>query len=305
MSVPAPLDQAGEHSAQAPRDQNPWQALAASIGGRIGLALAAVMLILILLGPSLAPYSPTQIGLGVPNEPPSASHLFGTDELGRDILSRFLSGGRSVVFVPFAAVLLATLVGGGLGMLGAYAQVHRGLQWLDPAISSLFDLTLALPPLLLALVLIAGFGTSPPVLILAVALIFAPRTGRIVRGAAQAVATSDYIAAAQARGESLSYIMARELLPNIAATVITEFTLRITWAVIFLAALSFLGLGAQPPSSDWGLMVAQARSFITVSPLGVLAPATGIAILSVSLNLIADALAQHLDPNSRRAAVLP
>ncbi len=280
-----------------------WRTLAASSGGRIGLGLAAAMVAVIALGPSMAPYSPTQIGLGLPNAPPSSAFLFGTDELGRDILSRFLFGGRSVVLMPLAAVTLAMLVGGGLGVLGAYVQVRPGLEWLDRLISSLFDLALALPPLLLALVLIAGFGTSPLVMILAVAVIFAPRTGRILRGAAQAVVTSDYVAAAQARGESVLYILVRELLPNIAATVIAEFTLRMTWAVIFVAALSFLGLGAQPPSSDWGLMVAQARSFITVSPLGVAAPALGIAVLSVSLNLIADALARYLDPASGKPGV--
>jgi peptide/nickel transport system permease protein len=181
--------------------------------------------------------------------------------------------------------------------------VVPGLRWLDRVIGGVFDLALALPPLLLALVLIAGFGTSPLVMVITVALIFAPRTGRIVRGATQAVVTGDYVAAAQARGETVGFILVRELLPNIAATVIAEFALRMTWAVIFVAALSFLGLGAQPPSSDWGLMVAQARSFITVSPFGVLAPAIGIAILSVSLNLIADALASHLDPGSKKPVV--
>jgi len=299
MTMPAhhePTDRLGARNG----GRGLWRALTSSTGGCVGLGLAAVMLVIILFGPALAPYSPTQIGLGVPNEAPSAAHLFGTDELGRDILSRFLFGGRSVVLVPLAAVTLATLIGGGLGVLGAYAGVQPGLSWLDRAIGSLLDLTLALPPLLLALVLIAGFGATPMVMILAVALIFAPRTGRIVRGATQAVVTSDYVAAAQARGESISYILARELLPNIAATVIAEFALRTTWAVIFVAALSFLGLGAQPPSSDWGLMVAQARSFITVSPLAVLAPAFGIAVLSVALNLIADGLDQYLDPNSRK-----
>lgn len=283
------------------RQTGPWRALTSTPSGCAGLGLAAIMLCIILFGPSLAPYSPTQIGLSVPNDQLSAAHLFGTDELGRDIFSRFLFGGRSVLLVPLAAVSLGTLIGGGLGILGAYAGVQPGLVWLDRAISSLLDLTLALPPLLLALVLIAGFGATPFVMIMAVALIFAPRTGRILRGAALAVVTSDYIAAAQARGETMSYILGRELLPNIASTVIAEFALRTTWAVIFVAALSFLGLGAQPPSSDWGLMVAQARPFIAVSPLAVLAPAMGIALLSVSLNLIADGLDQYLDPNARRA----
>ncbi|MBN9028834.1 ABC transporter permease [Rhizobium sp. YJ-22] len=280
-----------------------WRSLASSGNGRLGLALAAIMLAVIGLGPWLAPYPPTQIGLGLPNQFPTWAHPFGTDDLGRDILSRFLVGGRSVILVPFVAVVLSTVVGGWLGIVSAYAQIQPRLRWIDQGIASLLDLALALPPLLLALVLIAGFGTSPPVLILSVAAIFAPRTGRILRGATQAVVTSDYVAAAQARGESLSYILLREVLPNIAATAIAEFALRMTWGIIFVASLSFLGLGAQPPSSDWGLMVAQARPYITVSPIAVLAPAAGIALLSVALNLIADALADHLDPASGQPGV--
>lgn len=280
-----------------------WQALISSLNGRIGLGLAVVMLGIILFGPLLAPYPPTQIGLGIPNTAPSWAHPFGLDDLGRDILSRFLHGGQSVLFVPFVAVVLSTLIGGWLGLFSAYAQIQPGLRWVDQGVASLLDLALALPPLLLALVLIAGFGTSPIVLVLSVAAIFAPRTGRILRGATQAVVTSDYVAAAQARGESLSYILIREVLPNIAATAIAEFALRMTWAIIFVASLSFLGLGAQPPASDWGLMVAQARAFITISPVAVVAPAFGIAILSVALNLIADAMADHLDPASGQPGV--
>lgn len=300
MSNTLQIDVTAEAPAVAGRQPRLWTALTASTSGMVGLTLALIMLAIIVLGPFLAPYAPTKIGLGLPNDAPSWAHLFGTDELGRDIFSRFLSGGGSVLLVPLLAVTLATLVGGGLGVLGGYSYAQPRLGWLDQLISGIFNLALGLPPLLLALVLIAGFGTSRPAMVLAVALIFAPRTGRIVRGATQSVVTSDYVTAAQARGETLLYILTRELLPNIATTVIAEFALRMTWAVIFVAALSFLGLGAQPPSSDWGLMVAQARSFITVSPLAVLAPATGIAMLSVSLNLIAEALSQHLDPASRR-----
>ena len=134
-------------------------------------------------------------------------------------------------------------------------------------------------------------------------MIFSPRTGRIVRGATQAVVTNDYVAAAQARGEGSAYILIREVLPNIAAPVIVEFALRLTWAIIFVTALSFIGLGAQPPSCDWGLMVAQGRSLITISPLIAGAPAAGIALLAVSLNLIADALARHFDPTSDQPGV--
>ena len=285
-----------------PRKWRLWRGLMASAEGRIGFGIAVVMLTVIFLGPLIAPYSPTRIGVGPPNDGLSAAHWLGTDELGRDVLSRFLFGGLSVVLVPLAAVALSSLVGGGLGMLSAYAQ-SQNRTWADKFITSAFDLLLALPPLLLALVLIAGFGTSSVVLILSVALIFAPRTGRIIRGATQAVVTNDYVAAAEARGETTTYILWREVLPNIAATAIVEFALRMTWAIIFVTALSFLGLGAQPPSCDWGLVVAQSRSLLTVSPLTAVAPAVGIALLAVSLNLIADALARYLDPASDQPVV--
>jgi peptide/nickel transport system permease protein len=156
---------------------------------------------------------------------------------------------------------------------------------------------------LLVLVLIAGLGTSSIVLIVTVALVFIPRVGRVVRGATQAVVTSDYVAAAQARGERTGAILSREVLPNIAAPAIADFALRITYGVIFVATLNFLGLGAQPPDPDWGLMVADSRGYLAIQPWATLAPAAGIAALSVSFNLIADALTRHLTRESTRGVV--
>ena len=276
-----------------------WRTLLTSIEGRVGIGLGLVMLALIAFGRFFTPYDPVQIQTGPAVVGISADHIMGTDQLGRDVFSRFLAGGDTILIVPVIAVTLAFIAGGGLGMLGGYL---RG--WPDAIITRSFDLLLTLPPLLIVLVIIAGLGTSSVVLVVTVALVFLPRMGRVVRGATQAVVTNDYVAAAQARGERTSAIVVREVLPNIAAPAIADFALRITYAVIFVATLNFLGFGAQPGGKpDWGVMVAESRSFIAVAPWATLAPAFGIAALSISLNFIADALTRHLTRESARGAV--
>jgi peptide/nickel transport system permease protein len=290
-----PREQVVEEEAAPP---SIWKTLFSSWEGRVGIALGLVMLGLIVLGRFFAPYDPTELGTGVAASGPSANNVLGTDHLGRDVLSRFLAGGDTILVVPLIAVTLAFVAGGGLGMLGGYL---RG--WPDALITRTFDLLLTLPPLLLVLVVIAGLGTSRLVLIVTVALVFLPRMGRVVRGATQAVVTNDYVAAAQARGERTSAIVVREVLPNIAAPAIADFALRITYAIIFVATLNFLGLGAQPPKPDWGLMVSESRSFIAVAPWATLAPAVGIAALSVAFNFIADALTRHLTRESAKGVV--
>jgi peptide/nickel transport system permease protein len=292
IAIPEQLEEEGAPPPSA------WRTILGTVEGRVGLAVGVLMLLVIAFGRFFAPYSPIEIGTGIATQGPSADHYFGTDHLGRDVFSRFLSGGDTIVLVPLAAVLLAFAVGGGLGMLGGYL---RG-RW-DAVITRSFDLLLTLPPLLLVLVLIAGLGTSSIVLVVTVALVFIPRMGRVVRGATQAVVTSDYVAAAQARGERTASILVREVFPNIAAPSIADFALRITYGVIFVATLNFLGLGAQPPEPDWGLMVADSRAYLSAQPWAALAPALGIAALSVSFNLIADALTRHLTRESARGVV--
>ncbi len=255
--------------------------------GRIGLALCVLMLGLIVVGPYFAPYDPTQLAVGTPLSLPSAQFPLGTDNLGRDVLSRFLCGGTLILFVPIAAVALAAVLGGIPGMLGAY----YGGKW-DTVISRSFDLFLTLPPLLIALSVIAGFGSSTLILIATVGVIYAPQLGRIARGATMGVITSDYILAARARGERPLTILLREVTPNITGPMVSDLALRLTYAVIFVSTLNFLGLGAQPPSPDWGLSIATCLGFISVQPYATLAPAAGIALLSVAFNLVADSVAK-------------
>ncbi len=271
------------------RPPSAWRSVLASAEGRIGLVIGLIVLFVIIFGRFFTPYSPNQIGVGPATGNPSGAHLLGTDELGRDTLSRVLVGGTTIILIPLIAVTLAWILGGMLGMLGAYKGGRT-----DTFITRAFDLLLSLPPLLIVLVAIAGLGTSNLVLVITIMLVYLPRMGRIVRGATQAVITNEYVASAQARGERTSAILVREVLPNIMSPTVADFALRITYGVIFVATLNFLGLGAQPPKADWGVMVAEARGFINLDPVATLAPAAAIALLSIALNLIADALTQHL-----------
>lgn len=253
--------------------------------GRIGIGVGLLVIGIIVIGPVIAPYDPNEIGVGVPLAGATTEHLLGTDDLGRDVWSRFLNGGRSVVLIPLGAVVLAFLAGGLPGMFAAYAGGKA-----DRAIARGFDLLLTMPPLVIVLVAVSALGTSSWVLMIMVGVVFAPRVGRIARGSTQAVVTSDYVLAAQARGERTLGILAREIAPNIAGPTVADLALRLTYAIIFISTINFLGLGAQPPSSDWGLAVATNRAFVTVQPLATVVPAFAIICLSVAFNLVADAL---------------
>jgi peptide/nickel transport system permease protein len=276
-----------------------WRVLVSTIEGRIGLLVGATVVFVIVFGRFLAPYPPTKLAVGPPASGPSWDNLLGTDGLGRDVLSRFLTGGDTVLVIPLIAVVLAYLVGGSLGMFAAYS---RGVA--DVLIARTFDLLLTLPPLLIVLVIIAGLGSSNVILVVTVALVFVPRVGRVIRGATQGVIANDYVAAAQARGERTPAIIGREVLPNIAGPAIADFALRLTFAIMFISTLNFLGIGADPPSPAWGLTVAESRSILSIAPLATLAPAAGIAALAISSNLIADALTRHLTRESEGKAIL-
>lgn len=267
--------------------------------GLMGLAITGVIMVVIVLGPELAPHSPEGLGLGLPLSPPSDGLPLGTDQLGRDVFSRFLSGGRMVLLVPLAAVALASVTGGLLGITAGYLGGR-----FDQIVARAFDVLLTLPPLLIALAVIAGFGSSPAVLLLTVAAIFAPQVGRVARGAALGVVTADYVQAARARGERPLTIVVREIAPNIVGPLTSDLALRVTYGVIFVASLNFLGLGAQPPSSDWGLSVATNFGYVQVQPWATVAPAVGIAALSVGLNLMADSAIRYVTNDASKDFML-
>jgi peptide/nickel transport system permease protein len=260
-------------------------AIVGSAEGLIGAGILAAFVIMALFGPNLAHYDPTYIGTGPPDVGPSGSFLLGTDSLGRDVLSRLLYGASSVMLTPLIATLIAFAVGGLTGLVAGYLG-----GTFDAIVGRAIDILLALPPLLIVLVIIASFGSATGVIIISVAAVYSPRVARILRGATQGVATREYILAAQARGERTLPIVLREVLPNIAPTVLVEFAVRLTYVIIFITTLNFLGLGLHPPSPNWGLMVAQSRPTLLVNPVPTLAPTIAIGALSVSIGLIADAI---------------
>jgi peptide/nickel transport system permease protein len=276
------------------RRRGVWRAAVRTLEGRVGICLGLALIALVVVGPLVAPYSPDALAAGPSLSGPSSAHLLGTDQLGRDVLSRVLSGGRMVLLAPLAATVLAFIVGGLSGMWAAY---RGGL--LDRGVSRTFDLFLAIPSLLIVLVVITRVGTSWPAIVIVVALVFAPRAGRVVRGATQAVVSNEYVTAARLRGDPVSWVVMRELLPNAAPAIIANFCLYLTYSIIFVSTLSFLGLGAQPPSADWGLMVSTSRQFIGANPWATLAPALGIASIAIAFTLVGDALTRQVSRRIR------
>jgi peptide/nickel transport system permease protein len=263
------------------------------VEGKIGVVILLVFAIIVAFGPALAPYGVNQIGVGAPDAPASSHLWLGTDDLGRDVFSRLLIGGRSVIVIPILATLFAFLLGGTAGMLAGYGEV----------IGRVTDLLVSLPYLLVVLVVVSVLQPTPPVLVLAVGIVFAPRIARVLRGATHAISVREYVQAAQARGESTPAILFHELLPNILPTFMVEFAARLTYAIIFVATLNYLGLGLQPPSSNWAVMVAESRATVTTSPLQTLAPALAIGAVSLGVSLIADAITQSVS-RTRRDNVL-
>jgi len=256
-------------------------------------AVAAVVLIGIvvvsLTGPLWAPYGPAALGDGDPFEAPSFAHLFGTDNLGRDVFSRVVYGSRPVLVMATASTGLAVIIGAAIGLLLAY---WRG--WADELGMRALDIVMSIPPLILALLIISALGNSGVLVVLTVAFLFAPRVARVVRAATLAIVTEDYVTAAIARGETALGIAARELLPNVAGTVFVEFSIRTGYAIVFIGALSFLGFGAPPPAPEWGLMINEGYSNINASFWPVMAPAATMAALVIAVNLFTEGLARMI-----------
>ncbi len=256
--------------------------------GSIGLALLVAVVALALVGPLFSPHPPDE-PVGIPLTGPGEGAPLGTDFLGRDVLSRILWGGRSVLLYAGVATLLAYLVGGVVGLIAGY---NRRLT--DSVLMRSVDVLLSFPPLIFLLVLVTGAGTSPWILVLGVALIQAPLVARIVRTATAEQAVRGFVEAAGARGERTSAIVRRELLPNIAGPIAADVGLRFTYSIILVASVNFLGLGLQPPASDWALIISENRSGLDLNPFVILAPAVLIAVLTIAVSLVGDAVARTL-----------
>lgn len=248
----------------------------------IGLAILLLNAVMFLFGPLLAPFGQEAI-LGAPFDPPSAAHPMGLDQNGRDMLSRLLYGARMSIGVSLAAVTISFLVGVPLGFL---ATLRGGL--FDTITARAVDVVMSVPVLISALVILQGFGSSLPVLILTIAFLDSTRVFRLARLLAQGIVVMDYAEVARLRGESTLWMITREILPNAIAPLMAELGMRFCFAFLFVAGLSYLGLGIQPPFADWGGMVRENQQGILYGLYAPLFPAAAIALLTIGVNLVVD-----------------
>lgn len=252
-----------------------------------GLVLGLVVVVAI-LGPALAPHSPTAT-VGMTADPPSSAFPLGTDNLGRDVLSRVLAGGRTLLWVALVATAIAYAGGATVGLVAGYL---RG--WADAALMRATDVPLVIPGILILLVVIAGLGTGLLPLIVGIALVQAPGVARVTRSLILPATTKGYVEAAQLRGERTVAVIVREILPNISGPILTDIGTRFTFSVLLVAAANYLGLGVQPPTADWAVMINENRASLALNPWALLAPAIMIGLLTVGINLVADGLGRAI-----------
>lgn len=258
---------------------------------KAGLVIVVTIVLLGLLAPWIAPHPWDTISMRTRFLPPSATYWLGTDEYGRDVLSRLLMGTRLSLAMGVSATLVSLAFGVPIGLAAGY---FRGR--IDEVLMRSADVLMAIPPIMLGLLVLA---VTPPSLwktAVAVGFVYIPPIARVTRSVTLALANEDFIQAARARAESAVYILFREILPNAWPPLIVEASLRVTYAILLGSALSFLGLGAQPPSSDWGLMISEARSFIDRAPWIALAPGFAMCLLVIGINLVGDGARERLDP---------
>ncbi|MGV1047264.1 MAG: ABC transporter permease [Solirubrobacterales bacterium] len=253
-------------------------------GGAVGLALAGFVIALAIFGPFFAAHTPTET-VGNPGLTPGAGVPLGTDFLGRDALSRVLWGGRSILVLATLATSLAYLLGTSIGLAAGYLRSH-----VEELLMRAMDVLRAFPALLLLLLLVSGVGTGKGVLVFGVALVQVPGISRLVYTATLQTASLGFVEAAVARGEGTFAILRREVFPNILGPILADLGLRFTFSILFIAGVTFLGLGLQPPAADWSLMINENRSLISINPYVVFVPAALIAALTIGVNLIGDAI---------------
>ena len=255
------------------------------LSGKIGLALVLFWLLVALIGPAVAPYSTGAFVTYDVFEGSSPQHWLGSDYLGRDVLSRLLTGARYMVGLALAASVLAVVTGTGLAL---FATVSG--RWIDESLSRFMDTLISIPSRIFALVLIAAFGSSLGLLLLILALTYVAGNYRIARSLAVNLDKMDYVQVARARGEGRAYVAVTEILPNMIHPLLADFGLRFMFIVLLLSGLSFLGLGVQPPDADLGSLVLENLSGLPEGALAILMPAVAIATLTIGVNLLIDAL---------------
>jgi peptide/nickel transport system permease protein len=263
----------------------------AGLNAILGMSLVGALLLMIAIGLFWMPYDPIAIDLAHPLGPPALRHWFGTDEFGRDVLSRAMLGARISVLLALATVALAIGLGTALGLLAGYL---RG--WTDRLLMTVMDTVLAFPGILLALALIAVLGSSDSSIILALATAYTPSVVRVVRGTVLSIREREFIEASRLAGDSALGTMARHVLPNILPPIIVLATSLFGWALLSESALSFLGVGVPPPAPTWGNMLSAARPYMDVAGWLSIVPGLCIAGTLLGVNLLGDALRDWLDP---------
>lgn len=282
-------DEVGQVLTRRSRRERAWIELKkAPLTAWFGMIVIAVYLLVAVFAPLIAPYGEAEV-FPQPYAPWSGEFLLGTDQIGRDIFSRLIYGARNTIGIAIMTTFLAFLVGGGLGLAAA---ISRG--WVDQIISRAVDVLMAIPSLIFALMLLSIFGSSVWSLVVIIALLDSTRVFRLTRAVAMNVVVMEYVEAARLRGEGLGWIMRREILPNIMPPLVAEFGLRFCFVFLTIAALSFLGVGIQPPTADWGSMVRENASLIQFAQYDLkagitpLLPAGAIALLTVAVNFVVD-----------------
>ncbi|MDR0208061.1 MAG: ABC transporter permease [Pseudomonas putida] len=254
----------------------------APLSAKFGLLVIVLYVLVALFAPVLAPFGETEV-VGEGFAPWGGQFLLGTDNLGRDMFSRLVYGARNTLGIAFLTTALAFAVGGFCGLVAA---IKGG--WIDQGLSRLVDVLMAIPQLIFALLILSVVGTTATSLVLVIALLDATRVFRLARAVAMTVVVQDFVEAARLRGEGLWWLVSREVLPNAAAPLIAEFGLRFCFVFLFISALSFLGLGIQPPTADWGSMVRDNAVLITFGDVSPLLPALAVALITVSVNFVVD-----------------
>jgi peptide/nickel transport system permease protein len=253
---------------------------------RVGLAIVGLMVAIAVFGPLVAPHSPTEF-VAAPNAGPSSNALFGADALGRDVFSRWLHGGLTVLWASAAATAVGIVLGVIVGLVAAYSG-----GWFDEVLMRGNDVLLSFPAIIFVLLAVAAVGPKLWLIVLTVGLTHAPRVARVMRGAGQQVVERDFVMAAEVVGEKRWRIVFGEILPNVTSPLLVEIGLRMTYSIGLIAGVSFLGFGLQPPDADWGLMIFENRLSISVQPWSVFLPVLAIGLLTVGFNLITDGVAR-------------
>lgn len=288
------LPQTAEQEKVAGPWKEAWRSFRKSKSAVAGAGIVIFFILVAIIGPMLAPQGINEQNLAIRLLPPSSEYWFGTDDLGRDVLSRILHGARLSLTVGISAVILSAFFGSLLGIIAGYYG-----RWIDTIISRVFDIMLAFPSILLAIAVVSILGPSLRNALIAIAIINIPNFGRLIRSRVLAIKEEEYIHAAKAIGMKNPRILWRHILPNSMTPIIVQGTLAIATAIIEAAALGFLGLGAEAPQPEWGKMLADARMFLLNAPWAMIFPGVAIMLTVIGFNLMGDGLRDALDPKMK------